>query len=98
MSRIYFYLRDSTTGQYQIDRHNELGPFDKAVTFLSEKNAIVGRKARITGYENILSWGKPNKKDPSYEYAMECWNTATRLSKLPNFGIEIVSATVPEPK
>jgi hypothetical protein len=97
MNRTYYYLRDAITGQYHVDTHNNLGSFDKAVTFLSEKNAIKGRKDRILSSEMKLRWGEPNKSDPSSKHAMEVWQNTKQCSKLPNFGIEVVSVTVKEP-
>lgn len=97
MNRTYYYLRDTVTGQYHVDTHNNLGNFDKAVTFLSEKNAIKGREDRILSSEMRLRWCEPSKTHPSYKYAMEVWQGMKQRSKLPNFGIEVVSVTVEEP-
>lgn len=97
MSRTLFFIRDSLTKQYYIDKRNELGDFANAVIFHQQKNAEKGIRDRIGNWENDFSFARTKKSDPSYEYCMERAKEAKLRKKLTDWGMEVVSINVQEP-
>lgn len=90
MKRTVYFIYDTIKKGYCCDTHGATGDFAKATIYLSQPNALKSIKDREFGVKQVLGWGKPTRKDPSYEYALEEYNLAVRRNKIPNGGFEVV--------
>lgn len=97
MNRTLYFIRDSLTKQYYIDKRNELGDFANAVIFHQQKNAEKGVRDRLNKWEFDLGLANTKKSDSSYEHCMERSKEAKLRKKLINWGMEVVSVNIQEP-